>query len=113
MKLKLFVEQPDIELHTGIKVFKDTELSYSNEKVEQEIKDLTLETIINDEGSNGINTYTSKTYLKITLNEGDILEFNDTKGFYLPTYPLTAIEDAINDINSLEDRKDEEINKEG
>ena len=100
-KLELFVEQPDISLFEGIRVTKDTIKSYKNETVEQEIKDLKLETIITEDGSNGINTYSRKTYLKINLNEGDILLFNEQKGFYLPTYPVSTIEDAITVITSL------------
>lgn len=108
-KLNLFVEQPNISLFKGIKVTKDTVRSYNAETVEQEIKDLKLETIITEGGSNGINTYSRKTYLKISLNEGDILLFDKQKGFYLPTYPVSTIEDAITDINSLKDFENKEV----
>ena len=108
-KLNLFVEQPNLSFLQGIKVNKNTERRYNNETVEQELKDLKLETIITEEGSNGINSYSRKTYLKINLNEGDILLFNEQKGFYLPTYPVSTIEDAIADINSLEDFKNKEV----
>lgn len=101
MKKEYFVEQPDITLYEGIKVNKDTKLSFKNDKVEQELKDLVLESIIVDNGDNGINTYSSKMYLKINLNSGDILLFNENKGYYLPSYPYTSVEDAIADINSL------------
>lgn len=103
LKLDYFIEQPSVELHKGIKVYKDTKLSYSNESVEQELKELTLETILIDSGTNGINSYSSKTYLKINLNEGDILAFDKDRGFYLPTYPLETIEDAVNDIEPFKD----------
>lgn len=108
-KLNLFVEQPNISLFKGIKVTKDTVRNYNSETVEQEIKDLKLETIITEDGSNGINTYSRKTYLKINLNEGDILLFDEQKGFYLPTYPVSMIEDAITDINSLKDFENKEV----
>jgi hypothetical protein len=62
-------------------------------------------TIIDDEGSNGINTYKSKTYLEINLNEGDILLFDEGRGYYLPPYAVESIEDAISDITSLEGRE--------
>jgi hypothetical protein len=101
MKRELFVEQPNIELKVGIKVTKDTELLYKNEKVEQVLKNLVLETILDDEGSNGFNTYKSKSYLSINLNEGDILLFDEQRGYYMPPYPMSSIEDAISDIESL------------
>lgn len=112
MKLNLFVEQPSIDLLEGIQVTKDTERYFKNDKVEQTLKDLVLESIINDEGSNGINTYSSKVYLRINLNSGDILLFNDEKGYYMPTYPVERIEDAISDINSLHDRINQEVEHE-
>lgn len=103
MKHELFVEQPVLDLKEGIKVTAETELSYKNEKVEQVLKNLVLETILDDSGSNGINTYKSKSYLSINLNEGDILLFDENRGYYMPSYPVVSIDDAISDINSLSD----------
>lgn len=103
MKHELFVEQPVLDLKEGIKVTADTELSYKNEKVEQVLKGLVLETIMDDSGSNGVNTYKSKSYLSINLNEGDILLFDEQRGYYMPSYPVVTIDDAISDINSLSD----------
>jgi hypothetical protein len=62
-----------------------------------------LETILDDAGSNGINSYKSKSYLSINLNPGDILLFDEQRGYYMPSYPVTSIDDAISDINSLSD----------
>lgn len=103
MKHELFVEQPVLDLKEGIRVTAETELLYKNEKVEQVLKDLVLETILDDEGTNGINTYKSKSYLSIRLNPGDILLFNEQRGYYMPPYPVSSIDDAISDINSLSD----------
>lgn len=101
MKFELFIDQPSLDLKKGIKVFKDTEVAYKTDRVEQVIKDLKLETIIDEEGSNGVNSYKSKSHISITLNEGDILLFDPDRGYYLPAYPAESIEDAINDITSL------------
>lgn len=103
MKHELFVEQPVLDLKEGIRVSEDTELLYKNETVEQVLRDLVLETIKDDAGSNGINTYTSKSYLRINLNPGDILLFDENRGYYMPPYPVTSIDDAIDDITSLSD----------
>ena len=103
MRHELFVEQPVLDLKEGIKVTAETELLYKNEKVEQVLKDLVLETILDDAGSNGINAYKSKSYLSITLNPGDILLFDEKRGYYMPTYPVVSIDDAISDITSLSD----------
>jgi hypothetical protein len=103
MKHELFVEQPVLDLKEGIRVTAETELLYKNEKVEQVLKNLVLETILDDAGSNGINSYKSKSYLSINLNPGDILLFDEQRGYYMPSYPVTSIDDAISDINSLSD----------
>lgn len=103
MKHELFVEHPSIELKEGIKVTKDTELTYKTEKVEQTLSGLVLKTVIEDEGTNGINTYKSKSEVTINLNEGDILLFHESRGYYLPPYPVVTIDDAISDICSLSD----------
>lgn len=103
MKHELFVEQPSVELKEGIKVTAETELLYKNEKVEQTLKNLTLETVLVEEGTNGFNTYKSKSYLTISLNAGDILLFSKERGYYMPPYPVESIDDAISDINSLSD----------
>ena len=103
MKHELFVEQPNMELKKGIVVKADTELFYKNEKVEQVLKNMVLETILNDEGTNGTNAYKSKSYLQIGLNAGDILLFDETRVYYMPPYPMSTVEDAISDLDSLKD----------
>lgn len=103
MKHELFVEQPSIELKEGIKVTKETELSYKNNKVKQKIKDLVLETTLTEEGTNGLNSYRSKSNVIVNLNDGDILLFHGERGYYMPPYPVETIDDAISDINSLTD----------
>ena len=105
MKKELFVEQPNIDLKIGVKITQDTEFVYKNEKVDQVLKDLKLETILEDEGTNGINTYKTKTYICINLNAGDILLFDENRGYYMPPYPVESVEDAISDITSLKDIK--------
>lgn len=105
MKKELFVEQPNIDLKIGVKVTQDTELAYKNKKVDQVLKDLKLETMLEEEGTNGINTYKTKTYICINLNAGDILLFDENRGYYMPSYPVESVEDAISDITSLKDIK--------
>ena len=101
MDFQLFVEQPSLELKKGIMVREDTDLEYESEKARQALRDLTLETYLSDEGTNGINSYKSESYITISLNAGDILLFDPVRGYYLPSYPQTTIEKAIEDISSL------------
>lgn len=103
MKHELFVDQPSIEFKEGIKVTKNTVAEYKTDKVEQKLENLELRTMVESEGSNGFNSYKSTSYLKLSLNEGDILLFNEEKGYYMPPYPVVSIDDAISDIDSLRD----------
>ena len=105
MKFELFIDQPSLDLKKGIQVTKDTETTFKNDNVEQVIKDLKLETIMDEEGTNGFNSYKSKSHISITLNEGDILMFDPDRGYYLPPYPKTRIEQAAADLAALKDVK--------
>lgn len=100
-KFELFVDQPCLELKKGVQVHQDTKVAYKSENVEQLLKDLKLETILDEEGGNGINSYKSKSHITINLNDGDILLFDPSRGYYLPPYPTTTIDRAIEDISSL------------
>lgn len=101
MKLELFVEQPNIDLKSGIKVTKETNIVYNTEKVKQTLRNLVLETELEDEGTNGINSYKSTSRIFVYLNDGDILLFSEERGYYMPPYPVVSIDDAITDIESL------------
>ncbi|MBQ3193787.1 MAG: hypothetical protein IJB59_09500 [Oscillospiraceae bacterium] len=102
MTLELFVDQPNLELKQGIQVRKDTKLSFQNETVEQLLQDLQLDTIMEESGTNGINSYKTKSHICIQLNEGDVLLFDPARGYYLPHYPKVTIRQAVEDIRSLE-----------
>lgn len=103
MKFELFVEQPNTDLKTGVKVTKETDIEFTNAKVKQTLKNLVLKTTMEDEGTNGINSYKSTSNIELHLNEGDILLFHEERGYYMPPYPMETIDDAISDINSLSD----------
>lgn len=103
MKKELFVEQPNLDLKEGVRVTKDTAFGYSTENVKQTLKDLVLTTTISEEGSNGFNSYKSTSNIELILNSGDILLFDESRGYYMPPYPMVSIDDAISDINSLSD----------
>lgn len=111
--MNLFVEQPNLELKRGISVTADTKLTYKTDRVQQSIEDLVLKTHIKEEGSNGYNSYESESNIKIQLQPGNILLFDEERGYYIPKYPVTTIDDAISDISSLEDLAELEFDEEG
>lgn len=103
MKKEYFIEEPNIERKVGARVKKDTEFHFCSENVEQVIKDLKMETLLTQHGDNGTNAYTSKSLITIELNEGDILLFDETRGFYLPAIPMTTYEEAIENLSIMRD----------
>jgi len=96
-----YIEKPDIELHDGIVVREETKIEYESDQVSQVITRLKLESIINSKGNNGDNNWDSKTYLSIKLNDGQVLLFEEGRGYYLPTIPMIRIEEGIEDLTSL------------
>lgn len=104
-KFELFVDQPSVYLKKGIMVHKDTEVAFKNESVEQLIRDLKLDIIMDEEGTSGLNSYKSKSHITITLNEGDILLFDPSRGYYLPPCPVTTIEKAVEDLSAMQSVK--------
>lgn len=103
MKHELFLPKPALKFYEGVRVTKDTNFRYATDTLEQVVKNLILDTIVTEEGNNSFNTYRSKTYISIDLNEGDILLFDEKKGYYLATNNVSSIDDAIEDITSLKD----------
>lgn len=99
MKKKMFILKPSLDLFEGIKVYKNTKLEFENENVKQEVSDLQLTCELREKGTN----YKSVTQLIIELNEGDILQFDEEKGYFLPRFPLYNIDEAINDYKTLKD----------
>lgn len=111
--MKLFVEQPNLDMKRGISVTADTKLTYKNDKVQQTIENLVMETCLKDEGSNGFNSYESESHMKIQLNPGNVLLFDEGRGYYMPKFPVVSINDAIEEISSLEDFAELELDEEG
>ena len=105
--MKRFLIKPDIDIFEGIIVNKDTDISYKNERVQQEIKELKLKSKIITRDSNGINNYESKTDLTIYLNDGDILLFDENRGYYLPATPMQTIGDVVEDMQALKNLEKE------
>lgn len=98
---ELFAEQPCLDLKKGIRVTKETKAEHKSKTSKQALEALKLETELCEEGGNGVNTYTSRAHITINLNEGDILLYDEERGYYLPTYPMTTVEQAAEDLAAL------------
>ena len=105
MDYEIFVRQPNVELYRGIRVKKDTEITYESENVKQTVKGLVLNIESVEFGVSGVNSYRSENKIEIRLNEGDILLFEDKRGFYLPVTAFCSPAQAAEDLFSLKDIK--------
>jgi hypothetical protein len=98
--MKVFVRKPNIELLTGVRVTKDTVLEYKNENVKQTIKDLVLHSVTTVKGEG----FKSKYDTTITLNEGDVLIFEEEgRGYIKPVEDFVTIAEAIEDLTNIKD----------
>lgn len=82
----------------GIKVTKDTELTYENENVSQTLKDLVFHSVTKVKGDNFTSIYDTT----ITLQEGDVLVFEEEgRGYIKPVEEVITIEEAIKDFEAI------------
>ncbi len=97
--MNYYVIRPDLTPYEGIKVTKETNIKFSNQKVKQTIKNLKL----HSEYTVVTNEFTSKNILDINLKEGDILLLEDeNRGYFLPKdVAIAPISEAINDYQML------------
>lgn len=95
-----FIRKPDISMHAGIKVNKDTVLEYENENVKQELKDLTLHTVMTIKNEEYESTYDTT----IKLKEGDVLIFEEEdRGYIKPIETFMTVAEVIEELKCIED----------
>lgn len=98
--MQRFILKPSIDLYTGIKVSKETELEYENENVKQKLKDLVLHSVATMKGEG----YESVCETTIYLQEGDVLIFEEEgRGYIKPVASFVTIEEAIEDLTNIKD----------
>lgn len=96
---KYYVAKPDLTPYEGVKVTKDLNLTFENEKVKQEIKNLKLNSTFIYENEK----YKTTNILEINLEEGEILLLEEeNRGYFLPMdIGVEPIERAIEDYEAL------------
>lgn len=98
--MQKFIRKPSIDLLPGIRVTKDTEITFKNQNVKQSIKGLVLHSVtwVSGEG------YRSKYDTTIELQEGDVLLFEEEgRGYIKPVESFVTIEEAIDDLTNIKD----------
>lgn len=98
--MQRFIRKPSIDMYAGIRVTKETELNYKNENVEQTLKDLVFHSITKVKGDNFESVYDTT----ITLNEGDILVFEEEgRGYIKPVEEFVTVKEAIEEFEHIKD----------
>lgn len=98
--MQKFIAKPSIDMLAGIIVTKETTLEYENENVKQTLKDLVFDSKTTVKGE----TFTSEYHTVITLNEGDILIFEEEgRGYIKPVENFVTVEEAIKELECLKE----------
>lgn len=99
IKNQKFMYRPSIDMVEGIRVSKDSSFKFEKEDVRQELKDLKFVCELTEKGDN----YKTVSKIVIDLEEGQILQFDEDRGYFLPKYELCNVDEAIDDIKTLKD----------
>lgn len=98
--MQKFIYKPSIDMLAGIKVTKETTLEYENENVKQTLKDLVFDSLTTVKGE----SFTSEYHTVITLNEGDILIFEEEgRGYIKPVENFVTVEEAIKELECIKE----------
>ena len=98
--MQRFIRKPSIDMLAGITVDKNTVLNYTNDNVEQTLKDLVFHSITKVKGDNFESVYDTT----IQLSEGDILIFEEEgRGYIKPVEQFVTVKEAIEELNCISD----------
>lgn len=98
--MQKFIYKPSIDMLAGIRVTKETALEYENENVKQTLKDLVFDSTTTVKGE----SFTSEYHTVITLNEGDILIFEEEgRGYIKPVENFVTVEEAIKELECIKE----------
>ena len=95
-----YMKIPDVTLYAGMKVDKDTSLSFKSEdgKIKQELKNLKFVQYERREADN----FESETKTTIYLKEGMIVLFeNEQRGYVVPLDRYVRITEALEDLECI------------
>lgn len=96
--MKNYIVMPSVDLYPGIRVDEDTVLEYKNNSVEQKVEALTLHTVTHVAGEGYESVYDTT----IHLHEGDILVFDEQRGYIKPVESVATIREAIDMLRNIE-----------
>lgn len=98
MKYLKLIRQPNINMVAGIKVTKETDITFENDNVKQRIKGLVYHGTTKIKGDN----YEGKNEITVNLNEGDYVVFDgDERGYIVPAQKFMTVAEAIEELKCV------------
>jgi translation initiation factor RLI1 len=97
--MKIFFREPDVTMYPGVVVDKDTKLEYKTETITQTIENLTLHNLVEKTGEN----YETVIKATVHLNDGDVLLFDEERGYYKPVEHLVTIDEAVEELTAMKE----------
>lgn len=98
MEFLKLIRQPNINMVAGIKVTKDTDISFENDTVKQSIKDLVYHGTTKIKGDN----FEGKNEITVTLNEGDIVIYDgEERGYIVPAQRFMTVDEVIKELECV------------
>lgn len=97
--MQKFLIKPCIDLYLGIRVDKDTKLTFENESVTQCVKGLVFHSVKRIKGEGYESTNDATIYLK----EGDILIYDEDRGYIKPVEQMVTVDEALEDLESIKE----------
>ena len=96
----LFIQKPSVDLYPGMKVDRDSAFEYTNDNVDQELKDLVFRSKTKVKGNGFESVYDTTIYLK----EGDVLVFEEEgRGYIKPVEEFVTVSEAIDELSCIKD----------
>lgn len=95
--MKNYIMMPSVDLYPGIRVDKDTVLEYKNDNVEQKVEALMLHTVTHVTGEDYESVYDTTVHLQ----EGDILVFDERRGYIKPVERVVTIKEAVDTLSNI------------
>lgn len=98
--MEKFIEKPRIDMYPGIRVHEDTTLEFKNEYVDQKLENFVFHSVTTLNGDN----YTSVYDTTITLQDGDVLIFDEEKrGYIVPVDKFVKVDEAIEELKCIKE----------
>lgn len=97
--MQTFIKQPSIDRYPGIRVTKETTLDFENANARQTLENLVFHSVAKAHGENFDGVYD----ITIRLQEGDILIYDEDRGYIKPVETFMTVGEAIEEMQCIAD----------